>query len=237
MSSEILSPKLVGAGRLGSYDRRKINASVRRSAVPASKAALLLLCLFLSSAGSAGDSSSVAKSSFTPSKAAAQQCDAKLKRIEDFADTKKSGQTQTTQLSEEEVNSYFALDLSATFHPSLKSLALSFEENRLRAVASIDFDRLSVKSTKLLPKLMSWLFSGIHTLSANGHLASQEGKANFALDQARFDDTTLPKYLVEEIISAVGRKQNPPFDPLQPSKLPCNIESIAVHSGYIAIRQ
>jgi len=57
------------------------------------------------------------------------------------------------------------------------------------------------------------------------------------LHQARFDGTTLPKYLVEQIITAVGRKQNPPFDPLKPSELFYEIEKAEVHKGCVIVYQ
>jgi hypothetical protein len=85
--------------------------------------------------------------------------------------------------------------------------------------------------------LMSLMFSGTHTLSASGQLQSKDGNARFYLEQARFDNSTLPRSLVEEIISAVGKKQNPPFDPLQPSRMPYKIERVDVHRGYIIVYQ
>jgi hypothetical protein len=171
------------------------------------------------------------------SKKAAAQCDSKLKILEDFADKHKSGQTQTTKFSEDEINSYLALDLKAKYHSSLKSLIVSFSENRFEANAAIDFDHLEATSTKFLPKLIGLMFSGVHTLAADGQLLSKEGKANFRLEKAQFDGSTLPKYLVEEIITAVGRKQNPPFDPLKPSQMPYEIDRVEVHSGYIIVFQ
>jgi len=35
----------------------------------------------------------------------------------------------------------------------------------------------------------------------------------------------------------VGRKQDPPFDPMQPSKMPYEIQKVDVHSGYIVVYQ
>ncbi len=171
------------------------------------------------------------------SRAAANQCASKLKSIEYFAAHHKSGQRQATQFTEAEVNSYLSLDLKSRYHPSLKDLVFKFEEDKLQAVAAIDFDRLGATSTKVLPKLLSFMLSGVHTLTARGQLVSGNGKAYFRLEQARFDTTTLPKALVEEIISAVGRKQNPPFDPLQPSSLFDNIEKVDVHAGFILVHQ
>jgi len=171
-------------------------------------------------------------------RAAANQCSAKLKTIEAFAAHRQAGQQQTTRFSEDEVNSYLALDLSKKYHPSLKSLTVTFEEDdRLQSVATIDFDRLGKTSTKFLSKLLSFMLSGVHTLTARGQIVSGKGKAHFQLEQARFDNSTLPRSLVEEIITAVGRKQNPPFDPLQPSDLFDGIQKVDVHKGYIVVYQ
>jgi hypothetical protein len=173
----------------------------------------------------------------TITRAAADQCGAKLKRIEAFAANKSPGQKQTTRFSEEEVNSYLALELSPKYHPCLKSLTVAFEEDRIQNVVVVDFDRLGTTSTKILPKLLSFMLSGVHTITARGELLSGNGKASFRLEQARFDNSTLPKSLVEEIISAVGRKQNPPIDPLQPTQLFDEIEKVDVHAGYILAYQ
>jgi len=172
------------------------------------------------------------------SRAAAERCAAKVKSLEDFDTQHKPGQKQTTRFTQEEVNSYFALVLSPKYHPSLKSVTFTFEENNLlQSIATIDFDKLGATSGKMLPKLLSFLLSGVHTLTARGQLVSGDGKARFRLDEARFDTTTLPRSLVEEIITAVGRKQNPPFDPLQPSELFYGIQKVDVHSGYILVYQ
>ena len=160
-----------------------------------------------------------------------------MNKLETFQGKRKPGETQTVQLSENEFNSYLALDLSTQFHPCLKSLVTVFEENRLKATATIDFDRLGTTSSKLLPKLIGLVFSGVHTLAADGQLLAKDRKAWFKMNQTLFDGGTLPKTLIEGIISAVGRKQNPPFDPLQPSEMPYEINKVDVHPGYIIVYQ
>jgi hypothetical protein len=193
----------------------------------------LIFCLCVPSSPAAPET----KSRGPVSKAAADRCEAKLKSLEAFAAAKNTGRTQATRFSEEEINSYLAFYLSAKYHPSLKSLAVTFEEDRMVGVAAIDFDLLDTNSGKLLPKLMRMLFSGTHTLTAQGRLIARGGKASFQLERARFDDSMLPKVLVEEIITAVGRKQKPPFDPLQPSQMPYAIDKVDVHLGYILVTQ
>lgn len=220
-----------GAARSKSF----VNLTVRGSACTkvqkavAWLAALLVLCA-LADAGP-----ETAKSVIT--RTAADRCNAKLKTIENFAAQRKAGQKQTTRFSENEVNSYLALDLRSQYHPCLKSLILAFEEDRLQSIAAIDFDRLGSTSNRLLPKLLSFMLSGVHMMTVRGRLMSGNGKASFRLEQAQFDNRTLPKTLVEEIITAVGRKQNPPFDPLQPSTLFDDIEKVEVHPDYILVFQ
>jgi hypothetical protein len=201
------------------------------------KVIIPLICLFLSSGNSADRPSQLMKSAGMPSKTASERCNAKLKNLEDFAARHKAGQKQTMQFSQDEINSYLALDLRSKYHPCLKSLTITLEENLLQAAAIIDFDRLGKTSNKVMPKVFGFLFSGTHLLTAQGQFFNGNGSGSFRLDQASFDEQPLPNYLVEEIISAVGRKQKPSFDPLQPSKLLYEIEKVDIRSGYIIVYQ
>jgi hypothetical protein len=171
------------------------------------------------------------------SKAAAQSCQAKVERIQAYGNAADPAKKQTTRLSEAEINSYLAIVLSPQYHPSLKSILLKFDEARIQGTASIDFDRLQFHSTQFLNSLFRKILTGVHTLKVRGNLVSNAGKTYFNLEDARFDDITPPNLLVSEIISAVGRKQNPPFDPMQPSVLPYRIQKVEVHSGYVTIYQ
>jgi hypothetical protein len=192
-------------------------------------AAILLFCL---SAFATGDTES-----FTPSKAAAARCRTKLDRLKAFQEKRKPGQTQTTNFTDVEINSYLAQDLSPQYHPCLKSLVVALAKDKLKATATIDIDRLGATSGKLMPKLIGLLFSGVHALAADGQLVAKDGKAHFKLEQALLDGGALPNPLVEAIISAIGRKQNPPFDPLQPTEMPYEINKVDVDSGYIIVFQ
>jgi hypothetical protein len=171
------------------------------------------------------------------SSAAAERCRIKLIRLEDFVTLEKPGGKQTTRFSDEEVNSYLAQDLSSEYHPSLKSIETAFEKNTLQVVATVDFDRLGIESTRLLSKMANLLFSGTHKITARGKLQSGNGEAYFELEKALFDNTALPNFLVESILTAVGKKQDPPFDPMQPGEMPYKIDKVDVHPGYIIVYQ
>ncbi|MBZ5497267.1 MAG: hypothetical protein LAP85_12765 [Acidobacteriia bacterium] len=171
------------------------------------------------------------------SKAAADSCNAKISRLEAFDAAHDPVKKQTTRLSETEMNSYLAFVLSPHYNACLKSIRLKFEEGHLQGVAAVDFDRLQLNPTQLLTSLLRKMLTGVHTLTVRGILVSGTGKANFRLEEARFDSMTLPNLLVAEIITTVGRKQNPPFDPMQPSTLPYRIQKVDVHAGYIVVYQ
>jgi hypothetical protein len=170
-------------------------------------------------------------------KAAADSCDAKIKRLESFDAGRKAGAHQTTQFTDTEWNSYLAIVLKPNYHPCLKEIRLKFEEGRLQAVSTIDFDSLNFNSTSSVNSFLRAMLTGVHIITVHGRLISEGGKANFQLDEARFDSVTLPNLLVTEIIGAVGRRQNPPFDPTQPNNLPYHVLKVEVHAGYIIVNQ
>jgi len=193
----------------------------------------LCLCLLMLAVAA---SSSPASQPQDPgiSKAAADSCNAKIKALEAHA-AGPQAKRQQIRITELEMNSYLALVLSASYHPSLKSIRLKFEEGRLQAVAKIAFDRLQFSSTQFINSLFRKMLSGVHTLTVRGILIADNGKGNFQLEEARFDSMTIPNPLVSEIITTVGKRQNPPFDPMQPSTLPYSIRKVETHQGYILI--
>jgi len=229
----ISSLKHGGSGHLKLFDDSLTKPILIQKAIAANRfrKALLLLYLIVCSLVLQAE-----PGSFNPSKAAAGTCSAKLKKLEKNIAEGKSPKEQKIKFTQDEVNSYLALDLCPKYDPSLKSLVMTFEEDKLRGIADIDFDRLDA-SSKIAPKLLSMLFSGIHVLSVRGKLASRDGKASFLLEEALFDNNVLPNSLVEKIITLVGRKQKPPFDPLKPSELPYGIQSVEVHAGYLVVHQ
>jgi hypothetical protein len=158
--------------------------------------------------------------------------------MQDFETDSGSGRrTQTTSLSELEINSYLALDLSAQYHPSLKKLEVKLEQGKVTGTATVDFDQLGMGARGMLGKLVASLFSGVHHLKVRGPVKASGGKASFVLEEARFDDTTLPNFLVEEVITAVGRKQKPPFDPMKPSQMPYGIDRAEIRPGLLLLYQ
>ncbi len=203
--------------------------------------ALLLLCVpGLEASAPISSMRQKAASAGGSAKKEAESCDSKVKRLQAYiANPIPPGKvgSQATTLTESELNSYFDLVLRPQYHPSLKGIRFQVSESRLRSYALLDFDRLELDSTQILTGLIRKLLSGVHSLTILGGIVSGGGKASFRLDEATFDGVALPNLLVSEIISAVGRKQNPPFDPMQPSALPYGIQRVELHSGRLVVYQ
>ncbi len=225
MSRSALAPPASNRARIAARDRR----SGRRLPM------FLTLALAASGWSPAWTSHPANETGISP--AAAKRCADKLERLQRFAVEGEEGKRQVTRFTQEEVNSYLALEVSPKYHASLKRVTFAFEESRLRCTADIDFDRLRLESTQSASQLLAWMFSGIHRLALYGILRSEGGRARFQLLEARFDGTSLPNLLVEEILSAVGRKQEPPFDPMQSSQMPYGIRKVELHAGWILVYQ
>jgi len=209
----------------------------RRRCICKTACALVFAMFLLLMQEAEGTESNHTGSPWAASKAASTKCAIKFREVEEFGKNPDPKKQKTTQFSEDEINSYIVLELKPKFSPGLKRLQLGFKEDSLQVEADIDFDTFNDKSTRLSEKLLASIMSGVHTLTATGRLHAKAGKAYFELVEARLDKHVLPTILVEQIISEVGRRQKPAFDPLQPSQMPYNIKSVDVHTGMIIIYQ
>src|SRR5262245_6091401 len=89
------------------------------------------------------------------SRTAADTCNTKLLRLQSFPAHPDGVKKQTTEFSEAEVNSYLALELSAKYHPSLKSLQIKFTDAQLGGTAAIDFDQLGMNAKGMFARLFA----------------------------------------------------------------------------------
>ncbi|MDR1728596.1 MAG: hypothetical protein LBT74_11855 [Acidobacteriota bacterium] len=167
----------------------------------------------------------------------ADSCENKLNRIKAFAPVKKAGASQTVYFTEDELNAWLALRFKLRAHPCLKDLAVELEDGQALVTAAIDFNRLREDADGVLPKIIAFMFSGVHTISAHGKVVSGDGKGMFDVDRARFDNVVIPGYLMNEILSAVGLRQSPPVDPSKLSPLPFGLDRMDVRKGSLLAYQ
>lgn len=169
--------------------------------------------------------------------AATEECSRKLEAIEDFALESGPSIEKTTRFTEEEINACLAPDAESKYRSCIKNFRVSLREDLVEGVASVDFNCLKQASAEFLPGLIAGLFSGTHILTARGTITSADGEASLKLEEARFDGVALPGFLVEQAITAVCMRQDPPFDPLKSSALPYSIRKVKIHPGYLLVFQ
>jgi hypothetical protein len=171
------------------------------------------------------------------SEKAAERCGQKFKSIREFAGQEESGEERATRITEEEINSYLTLGTDSEYQTCLRTLKMTFKQDVLEGLASVDFDCLKEISSKSIPKYISLFFTGIHVITGRGKILSDDGEGLVQLEQTRFDGRMLPNILVKEAVEAVCESQDSSFNPLQPSRLPYSIKRITVHPGYIVVYQ
>ncbi len=171
------------------------------------------------------------------SEESAERCGQKFKSIREFDGQEESGKERTTRITEEEINSYLTLSPDSEYQTCLRALKMTFKQDVLEGLASVDFDCLKEIPSKSVPKYISLLFTGTHVITGRGKILSDDGEGQVQLEQARFDGRMLPNLLIEEVVEAVCESQDSSFNPLQPSRLPYSIKRITVHPGYIIVYQ
>jgi hypothetical protein len=173
----------------------------------------------------------------------AERFQSKLTRIVSFgniaARTGKAVQPQTTPVSDAEVNSYLrymAADQipDGIVEPVLNALG----EGRVSGRAVVDLDAVRKQ------KQRGWLdpigyLSGRLPVTASGRLTTREGKGQFQLESAEISGVTVPKTVLQELVSYYSRTPENPsgIDMDAPFELPARIREIQVGAGSSTIVQ
>jgi hypothetical protein len=146
----------------------------------------------------------------------------------------------TTRISEREVNSYLAYD-------AVSQLPAGFTEPRivvlpdlkLSGTATIDLDavRKARHATGWLDPL-SYL-GGTVPVSVSGRLTSSKGQARFDLDRATVGGVTVPKTLVQQLVTFYTKAPDNPrgLNLDDPYPLPARIQQIDIRPGEAVVRQ
>jgi hypothetical protein len=173
----------------------------------------------------------------------AERFQSKLTRIVSFgniaARTGKAVQPQTTPVSDAEVNSYLRYMAAdqipvGIVEPVLNALG----EGRVSGRAVVDLDAVRKQ------KQRGWLdpigyLSGRLPVTASGRLTTKEGKGQFQLESAEISGVTVPKTVLQELVSYYSRTPENPsgIDMDAPFELPARIREIQVGAGSSTIVQ
>jgi hypothetical protein len=177
----------------------------------------------------------------------ADKFESKLNRINAFgnaprtaaATTSAASGSQTTQLTDVELNSYLRFHLKSQVpvgivEPTLSSLG----EGRVKGGAVIDLDAVRKQRQRGWTDPLSYL-GGQLPLTAAGVLVTQNGVGRFQLESAELSGITIPKSLVQELLTYYSK---PPEKPAgiaidDPFELPARIKEIRVGRGEAMVVQ
>jgi hypothetical protein len=171
----------------------------------------------------------------------ADQFSAKLTKIVQHGNLKplKPGPAQTTQISDNELNAYFKYNAGSQIpvgivDPTINALG----DGRVGGRAVVDLDAVRKQ------KQRGWLdplgyMTGRLPITATGTLTTKDGVGKFNLETAEVSGVTIPKTVLQELLSYYSRtKENPNgINMDDPFELPARIREIRVGKATSTIVQ
>ena len=174
----------------------------------------------------------------------ADQFSAKLNRIVQTGNAKgiktaKPVASQTTQISDNELNAYFKYNAKEQIpvgivEPTINALG----DGRVGGRAVVDLDAVRTQ------KQRGWLdplgyMTGRMPITATGTLSTKEGVGKFNLESAEISGVTIPKTVLQELLSYYSRsKEDPDGSNMDdPFELPARIREIRVGKATATIVQ
>jgi hypothetical protein len=175
------------------------------------------------------------------SKQEGERFQAKLTRIVAFANPRPGAkpQPQNTAITDLELNSYLKFQggdqvPAGIVDPTLHAVG----EGRVTGSALVDLDAVRKQKQRGWLDPMGYL-SGRVPVTAAGRLTTKDGKGQFELDSAELSGVTIPKALLQELLSYYSRTpENPAGIAMEdPFELPSGIREIQVGAGTATIVQ
>jgi hypothetical protein len=171
----------------------------------------------------------------------ADQFSAKLGRIADQGKAKPRGKAEprTTLISDDELNAYFRHNAKdqipvGIVDPTINAVG----DGRVTGRAVVDLDAVRKQKQRGLLDPMSYL-TGRLPLTAEGVLTTKDGVGRFNLERATISGVTVPKTLIQELLSYYSKTPENPagINMDDPFELPANIREIRVGKAQATIVQ
>ena len=146
---------------------------------------------------------------------------------------------RSTQVSENEVTSYFKFLAGSQVpvgivEPTLRALG----DGRVAGRAVVDLDAVRTQKKRAWTDPLGYLMGKL-PVTASGTLTTQNGVGRFQLDSAEVSGVTVPKSLLQELLSYYSKtKENPSgINMDDPFQLPSAIQEIRIGQGVATIVQ
>ena len=182
-------------------------------------------------------------SAFFLTKQDADRFNTKLNRIVDFGNAPAvktaAPRTQTTEITDTELNAYFKFSAKdeipvGVVDPTINAVG----DGRLTGRAVVDLDAVRTQKQRGWLDPMGYL-SGKLPIVASGTLTTKSGIGKFTLEAAEISGVTIPKTLLQELLSYYSRSKDHPtgINMDDPFELPSRIQEIRVGRAQATIVQ
>jgi len=173
----------------------------------------------------------------------ADRCQTKLGRITTFANATTAPKArvgaQTTQLTDTEVTSYLRYAIKDQVPAGIVDPTLvAVGDGRVKGNAVIDLDAVRKQKQRGWADPLNYM-TGKMPLSASGLLITQNGVGRFQLESAEISGISIPKSLVQELLSYYSKTADNPsgISIDDPFELPARIKEIKVGRGEAVVVQ
>lgn len=165
---------------------------------------------------------------------------AKLAQIEkNAAAPRTSTAAKTTPVTDSEVNSYLKFLAGSQVPVGIIDPTLHAAGNgRVTGRATVDLDAVRTQKKRAWTDPLGYLMGRL-PVTAAGTLTTGDGVGRFMLESAQISGVTIPKSLLQELVSYYSRTADSPagINMDQPFKLPAAIREIRIGLGTAAIVQ
>jgi len=137
------------------------------------------------------------------------------------------------EVTEKELNAYLSAQLYQQDQKAVESIALLIKEGTFLTRIEVNTDELQVKGDDVTLGYLRLLLRGTQTLEVEGKLQAADGLASYLVQEARLSGISLPAPWVNSLLSSLGKRNTPPFDPTEPFEMPYGIQSVTFHPGKV----
>jgi hypothetical protein len=144
-----------------------------------------------------------------------------------------------TTLTDREVNAYFKVYGPAFLPGGVVDPQLAIEEGgRVRAKSLVDLDKVRAAKPRGWLDPLAYVGGSVEVTAA-GTLKTADGRGQFALEAATLGGVTVPKSLIQELVSYYSRSPELPagVNLDQPFELPSQIRTVETGRGAATIVQ
>jgi hypothetical protein len=145
-----------------------------------------------------------------------------------------------TRLTEREVNAYLAYDVREQLPPGLSEPRITvLADLTVAGTATVDLDAIRRQR-----QARGWLdplnyLSGKVPVALSGRLTASDGLARFAFDRAAVGGVSVPKFIVQELVTFYSKTPDNPrgLNIDDPFPLPSRIRQIEIRPGEAVVKQ